>query len=51
MLSQLSIALTSFSEQERNGGRRMLIMMMESTRNELQFAVKKHGPFGIPESD
>jgi hypothetical protein len=43
MLSQLSIALTGFSEQERNGGRRMLIMMMESTRNELQFAVKNTG--------
>jgi hypothetical protein len=38
LLSQLSIALTGFSEQEKAGGRRMLLMMMESVRSELQFA-------------
>ena len=43
ILSQLSLALTGFSEQERAGGRRMLIMMMESTRSELQFAAKSTG--------
>ncbi len=40
MISQLCLALTGFSDQERAGGRRMLLMMMESTRNELQFAVR-----------
>jgi hypothetical protein len=40
MASQLSIALTSFSEAERAGGRRMLLMMMESVRSELQFALR-----------
>jgi hypothetical protein len=43
IISQLSIALTGFSEQERAGGRRMLIMMMDSVRNELQFAFKSTG--------
>jgi len=40
MVSQFCIALTGFSEQERAGGRRMLLMMMESTRSELQFAAQ-----------
>ena len=43
MISQLCLALTGFSEQERAGGRRMLLMMMESTRGELQFAVQSTG--------
>ncbi len=43
IISQSSIALTGFSEQERAGGRRMLIMMMEAVRNELQFAFKSTG--------
>ena len=43
MISQFCIALTGFSEQERTGGRRMLLMMMEATRNELQFAFKSTG--------
>jgi hypothetical protein len=38
--SQLCIALTGFSENERAGGRRMLLMLMESVRSELQFAAK-----------
>jgi hypothetical protein len=36
--SQLCVALSGFSEQERAGGRRMLLMLMESVRSELQFA-------------
>jgi hypothetical protein len=36
--SQLIIALGSFPEEERAGGRRMLIMVMESIRSELEFA-------------
>lgn len=41
--SQLCIALTGFSDNERAGGRRMLLMLMESVRNELQFAAKSTG--------
>jgi len=41
--SQLCIALTGFSENERAGGRRMLLMLMESVRSELQFAAKSTG--------
>ncbi len=41
--SQLCIALTGFLENERSGGRRMLLMLMESVRNELQFAVHSTG--------
>jgi hypothetical protein len=43
VISQLCIGLTGFSEQERAGGRRMLLMMMEAVRNELQFAFKSTG--------
>jgi len=43
MISQLSIALTGFSEQERAGGKRMLLLMMESVRSELQFALRDTG--------
>jgi len=43
MISQFCLALTGFSEQERSGGRRMLLLMMESTRSELQFAVHSTG--------
>lgn len=43
MLSQFCIALPSFSEQEKAGGRRMLLLMMESARSELQFAVHSTG--------
>ncbi len=43
MVSQFCVALTGFSETERAGGRRMLLMQMEATRNELQFAFKSTG--------
>ena len=43
MISQLSMALPGFQENERAGGRRMLIMMMELTRSELQFAAQSTG--------
>lgn len=43
LMSQLSLALTGFSEQERAGGRKMLLMMMESVRGELQFAQNSTG--------
>ena len=43
MISQFCLALTGFPEPERAGGRRMLLMMMESVRNELQFAFKITG--------
>ncbi len=43
MVSQLCLALTGFAEQERAGGRRMLLMVMESTRSEIQFAAKSTG--------
>ena len=43
MISQFCLALTGFSEQERAGGRRMLLMMMESARSELQFAAQSTG--------
>jgi hypothetical protein len=41
--SQLCLALTGFAENERTGGRRMLLMLMESVRNELQFAAHSTG--------
>jgi hypothetical protein len=43
LMSQLSLALTGFSEQDRAGGRKMLLMMMESVRGELGFAFKSTG--------
>jgi hypothetical protein len=43
LMSQLSLALSGFSEQERAGGRKMLLMMMESVRSELQFAQRSTG--------
>lgn len=43
MVSQLCVALTGFKDQEKTGARRMLIMMMEATRAELQFAVHNTG--------
>jgi flagellin-specific chaperone FliS len=36
--SQLAMALVSFPEQERAGGKRMLLMLMETIRSEIQFA-------------
>lgn len=43
LMSQLSLALPQFSEQERPGGKKMLLMMMESVRSELTFAQKSTG--------
>lgn len=43
IISQLSIALTGYAEAERAGARRMLLMMMDAVRNELQFAFKSTG--------
>ena len=43
MASQFCLALPGFPEQERAGGRRMLLMMMEAIRSELQFALKSTG--------
>ena len=36
--SQLLIALAGFPDSERTGAKRMLIMVLESVRSELQFA-------------
>ncbi len=41
--SQLCQALGGFSEQERAGGKRMLLLLMESVRAELQFAIRSTG--------
>jgi len=41
--SQLCLALTGFPDNERAGGRRMLLMLMESVRSELQFAAHSTG--------
>lgn len=43
MVSQLCLALTGFAEQEKAGARRMLLLMMESARAELQFAAHDTG--------
>jgi hypothetical protein len=41
--SQLCLALTSFSEQEKAGGNRMLLLLVESVRSELMFAFRSTG--------
>lgn len=38
--SQLTTALAGFPEPERAGGKRMLILLQESVRSELEFAYK-----------
>jgi len=38
--SQLVIALAGFPDPERPGAKRMLLMMLESVRSELQFAYR-----------
>lgn len=43
MSSQLCLALTGFSEGERAGGKRMLLLVLESVRSELMFAVRSTG--------
>jgi hypothetical protein len=41
--SQLAMALSGFPETEREGGKRMLVMMMEIVRSETEFAEKATG--------
>lgn len=41
--SQLCLALPGFSEPEKAGGKRMLILVLESVRSELQFAYNSTG--------
>lgn len=41
--SQLCLALTGFSDNERSGGKRMLLLLMESVRSEIQFAANSTG--------
>jgi hypothetical protein len=43
ILSQLCIALPGFSEQERTGAKKMLLLTMESVRSELQYAANSTG--------
>lgn len=43
LMSQLSLALTGFSDKERGGAKKMLLMMMESVRSELTFAQQSTG--------
>jgi len=43
MTSQLCHAISGFPDSEKAGGRRMLIMVMESVRSELQFAANSTG--------
>jgi hypothetical protein len=38
--SQLVIALGSFPENEKAGGKRMLVLVMEAVRSELEFALR-----------
>lgn len=38
--SQLTTALAGFPDNERSGARRMLIMVLESVRSELEFAYR-----------
>jgi hypothetical protein len=41
--AQLCLALAGFSEQEKGGGKRMLLLLMEQVRSELQFAARSTG--------
>jgi hypothetical protein len=43
MVSQLSMALTGFSPQEQGGGKKLLLMTMETVRSELLFAHRSTG--------
>jgi hypothetical protein len=43
IVSQLCIALPGISEEERGGAKKMLLMMMDSVRNELQYAATSTG--------
>lgn len=48
--SQLVMALESFPEKERAGGKRMLIMIMEAVRAELQMALHSSEQSGFRKS-
>lgn len=41
--SQLCMAVSGFPEQERAGGKRMLLLLMEQVRSEIQFAARSTG--------
>jgi hypothetical protein len=41
--SQLCLALTGFPEGEKAGGKRMLLLLLESVRSELQYAATSTG--------
>jgi len=41
--SQLAMALADFPDQEKAGGRRMLLLLMEAVRSEIQFAANSTG--------
>ena len=43
MASQLCLALTGFSDTEKSGGKRMLLMTIETIRSDLQFAFRSTG--------
>ena len=43
ILSQLCIALPGFTEQDRPGGKKMLLLLMESIRSEIQYAANSTG--------
>ncbi|HNX18382.1 MAG TPA: hypothetical protein PKM50_08680 [Methanoregula sp.] len=43
VVSQLSSALTGFSDNEKTGGKKMLLLLMEQVRTEILFAAKSTG--------
>lgn len=45
--SQLAIALTGFSDREQAGGKRMLLLLMEAVRSDLQMAHTASGESGF----
>jgi len=47
IISRLTIALTGFTGSESAGGKRMLLLLMESVRSELEFAANATGENGF----
>lgn len=43
VVSPLCMALTGFAENQKSGGRKMLLLLMEQVRSEVLFAVKSTG--------
>jgi hypothetical protein len=43
VVSQLCSALTGFSDIQKSGGRKMLLLLMEQVRSEVAFAAKSTG--------